>query len=373
MTTRSFRFGIPCSISVALILLLGWMPVVLGQTTSGGFRGHVLDPSGAGVPGAKVAVRNQGNGLSQETITDGSGLYVISHLVPGIYSVTVNKDGFKTLSRNDLDLNLDQQIDLDLNLAIGAVSDSVTVTSAVPVIQTHSVDTGQVIESREITDLPLDDRNFTDLFFLTAGVNHGSGGNSTNLSVSGQREFSNSVVVNGIEVTSNRNNDSGVTPSVDAMQEFKVVTSGYSAEFGRASGGVILLQTKSGTSEFHGDAYIFYRPKQTSAQDTFSTTPSELHHDNYGGTIGGPIIKNKTFFFVSYEGSQLGQNDSYIDSVPPTNQISFLPNGDADLTKLVDPYTGQQVPIFDPLFTRRIIIPSNSARLRMGPLLAHPM
>jgi hypothetical protein len=350
MSTRSVRFGLSCRISLVVLLLLGFVPVVLGQSTSGGFRGHVLDPSGAGVPGAKVTVRNQGTGVSQETVTDGSGVYAVSHLVPGIYSVSASKDGFKTLSRNDLDLNLDQQIDLDLNLAIGAVSESVTVTSAAPVIQTHSVDTGQVIESREITDLPLDGRNFTDLFFLTAGVNHGSGGNSTNLSVSGQREFSNSVVVNGIEVTSNRNNDSGVTPSVDAMQEFKVVTSGYSAEFGRASGGVILLQTKSGTSEFHGNAYFFYRPKQTSAQDTFSTTPSELHHDNYGGTIGGPIIKNKTFFFVSYEGSQLGQNDSYIDSVPPTNQITFLPNGDADLSKLVDPYTGQQVPIFDPLF-----------------------
>jgi len=350
MTFASARSSFLSRFAALLFLLLGFTQIAMSQSSSGAFRGHVLDPSGAGVPDAKVIVRNQGTGVTLETTTDASGVYLVSHLVPGAYSISVSKDGFKTLSRNDLDLNLDQQIELDLNLAMGAVSESVTVTAATPVLQTHSVDTGQVIESREITDLPLDGRDFKDLFFLTAGVNHGSGGNSDNLSVSGQREFSNSVVLNGIEVTSNRNNDSGVTPSVDAMQEFKVVTSGYSAEFGRASGGVILLQTKSGTNDFHGDAYIFYRPKQTAAQDYFSTTGSDLHHDNFGGTIGGPIIRNKTFFFVSYEGNRLGQNNSFVDSTPPTNQISFLPNGDADLTKLVDPYTGNQIPIFDPVF-----------------------
>lgn len=350
MTFHSSRLAILSRVAVLLVVLLGFSRVILGQSSSGSIRGHVVDPSGAGVAGAKVAVRNQTTGVTQATETEGGGVYSVSHLIPGIYAVSASKDGFKTLTKSDLDLNLDQQIDLDLQLALGAVSDSVTVSAETPVLQTHSVDTGQVIESREITDLPLADRNFKDLFFLTAGVNHGSGGNSDNLSVSGQREFSNSVVLNGVEVTSNRNNNTGVTPSVDALQEFKVVTSAYSAEFGRASGGVILLQTKSGTNDIHGDAYLFYRPKQTAAQDYFSTTPSNLHHDNFGGTVGGPILRNKTFFFVSYEGNRLGSNDTFIDSVPPTNQITFLPNGDADLTKLVDPYTGNQVPIFDPLF-----------------------
>jgi hypothetical protein len=333
-----------------LILFLGLAPGGMGQASSGGFRGHVADPSGSPVAGAKVSALNQATGVAAETLTDESGAYVLSHLVPATYTLSASKAGFKELSRTDLDLNLDQQIDLNLRLTLGAVTDTVTVTSSTPVLQTHSVDTGQVIESKEITDLPLEGRNFENLFFLTAGVNHGAGGNSTNLSVSGQREFSNSVVLNGIEVTSNRNNETGVTPSVDSMQEFKVVTSAYSAEFGRASGGVILLQTKSGGNDVHGDAYIFYRPKEVAAKQFFSTTGSDLHRDFFGGTVGGPIIHNKTFFFVSYEGQRQGSSESYISSTPPTNQISFLPNGDADLTKFVDPYDGTQIPIFDPLF-----------------------
>jgi hypothetical protein len=350
MTLNAVRFANFSRCAAMFLLFPGGAQALMGQASSGAFRGHVVDPSGSPVAAAKVAARNQATAVVAETVTDASGAYLLSHLVPGTYTVSASKAGFKELSSTDLDLNLDQQIDLDLSLTLGSVTDSVTVTSATPVLQTHSVDTGQVIESREITDLPLNGRNFEDLFFLTAGVDHGVGGNSSNLSVSGQREFSNSVVLNGIEVTSNRNNDPGVTPSVDAMQEFKVVTSAYSAEFGRASGGVILLQTKSGANEVHGDAYLFYRPKETAAQEYFSTTGSDLHHDNFGGTVGGPIIHDKTFFFVSYEGGRVGSSESFISSTPPTNLISFLPNGDADLTKLVDPYDGTQIPIFDPLF-----------------------
>jgi len=321
-----------------------------GQGVSGTFRGAVTDPSGAVIAGATVTARNQATGLVQSATSDGAGSYILSHLPPGTYTLNVSKSGFKTLTRVDLVLNLDQQIELDLPLSIGATEESVTVTSSTPVLQTHSVDTGQVIETREILDLPLAGRNFLDLVFLTPGVLHGAGGNADNIAVNGQREFANSVVLNGIEVTGNRNNDSSITPSVDAMQEFKIVTSGYSAEFGRAAGGVVLLQTKSGSNQYHGGAYFFYRPKQTAAADYFSTSPTNLHHDNFGGNFGGPIDHDKTFFFVSYEGNRLGSNNSYLSSVPPVNQINFLANGDADLSGLVDPNTGNQIPIFDPDF-----------------------
>jgi hypothetical protein len=129
------------------------------------------------------------------------------------------------------------------------------------------VDTGQVIETREILNLPLLGRNVLDLTRLTTGVSNGGGGNSDNLSVNGQREFANSVVLGGIEVTGNRNNDASITPSVDAVQEFKVVTSAYAAEFGRASGAVVLLETKPGGNAFHGSLYDFYRPNVTAARD----------------------------------------------------------------------------------------------------------
>ncbi len=320
------------------------------QVTSGSFRGRVLDPSGASVGGAIVSATNQATGVVQEDTSRDDGVYLLGHLTPGTYTISVRKDGFKSVSQPDQQLNLDQQINLDFSLTVGAAADSVTVTEATPTLQTHSVDSGQVIDTKEILDLPLASRNFLDLTFLTVGVIHGPGGNSSNVSVNGQREFANSIVLNGIEDTSNRNNDTGVQPSVDAMQEFKVVTSGYAAEFGRAAGGVIILQTKPGSNDYHGDAYFFYRPKQTAAQDTFSLTPSNLHHDNFGGTLGGPIKHDKTFFFVSYEGNRIGSNDSFLSSTPPTNQISFLPDGSADLSKLVDPATGNQIPIFDPYF-----------------------
>jgi hypothetical protein len=337
-------------IAVLSMVILELSSGAFAQVTSGSFRGQVTDPTGAAVPGAVVSARNQTTGVSQEVTTNEEGNFVLSHLVPGTYSVTASKQGFKALTRTDLLLDLDQQINLNLALTMGQITEAITVTSAAPVIQTHSVDTGQVIETREILDLPLADRNFLSLVYLTAGVIPGAGGNSNNFSVNGQREFGNSIVLNGIEVTSNRNNDAGVTPSVDAMEEFKVVTSAYAAEFGRAAGGVVILQTKPGSNNFHGDAYIFYRPKQTAASDYFSLDGSHLHHDNFGGTIGGPIRRDKTFFFVSYEGNRLGDSTSFLSSTPPTNQIKFLANGDADLSGLLDPATGNQVPIFDPNF-----------------------
>jgi len=216
-------------------------PGAPAQSTSGSFRGSVTDPSGAAIAAATVSARNEATGIVQEVSSDESGAYTLAHLAPGMYTVTATKQGFKTLSKPGLELLVDQQISLNFALVIGAASETITVTSTTPVLQVHSVDTGQVIETKEILDLPLDGRNFLDLAFLTAGVVHGAGGNADNIAVNGQREFANSIVLNGIEVTGNRNNDASVTPSVDAMQEFKVVTSGYAAEFGRAAGGVILL------------------------------------------------------------------------------------------------------------------------------------
>ena len=348
---RIFSLGTTAA-RVVLGLLFVLVPATwsFAQGSFGAFRGTVTDSSGAMVQGASVRARNKGTGLMQSATSDASGSFILSHLPPGTYTVSAEKTGFKTLTRPDLVLNLDQQIELDLSLSVGANTESVTVTDSTPVLQTHSVDTGQVIETREILDLPLEGRNFLGLVFLTPGVLHGTGGNSDNISVNGQREFANSVVLNGIEVTGNRNNDSSITPSVDAMQEFKIVTSGYSAEFGRAAGGVVLLQTKSGSNQYHGSAYLFYRPQQTAAADYFSTSAANLHHDNFGATFGGPIIRDKTVFFVSYEGNRLGSSDTFLNSVPPTNQVQFLENGDADLSGLVDPATGNQIPIFDPMF-----------------------
>ena len=323
---------------------------IRGQSTSGAIVGKVTDPTGAAVPQATVKATNPATGLTWETRTDETGFYSLLNLPPETVSLLIVKEGFKTVHRHGIELRVDDKVRVDFNLSLGSVSEAVTVTGAPPIMQTQTADTGQVIESPQILDLPLLGRNLLDLTRLTSGVASGAGGNNVNLSVNGQREFANSILVDGIEVTSNRNNDTGIRPSVDSVEEFKVVTSAYAPEFGRASGGVITIQTKSGADQRHGDLYEFFRPNAAAARSFFSSDPSALKQHNCGGTLGGPVKRDKTFFFGSYEGERLRNVYSYLDSVPPAGQIKYLPDGGVDLSGLKDPITGNQIPIFDPNF-----------------------
>ncbi len=334
-------------------LLLCLAPSAGAQSTAGSIVGRVTDPSKAVVLGAQVTALNQATGVSYTGTSNGSGDFVISQVPPGIYAVSVIQPGFKIETAKDLELVIDQKLVVDFELQIGSSSTVTTVTAEAPLLQTESVETGEVIESQQILDLPLLGRNFLDLSLLTPGVVSGGGGNTLNLAVNGQREFANSVLIDGVESTANRNNDTNLRPSVDAVQEFKVATSDYSAQFGRAAGGVISIQTKSGTNNYHGDLYEFYRPNATAA-DNFSFSgvgqSPDLSQHNFGGTFGGPIKKKKTFFFTSYEQERLRDTITYLDSVPPKNQIVFEPNGSVNLSGLLDPGNGQQLPIFNPAF-----------------------
>ena len=323
-----------------------------GQATTGSIAGHVTDPAGHVVPGAKVSIQNLDNGLITLATTDRSGDFIETALPPDHYVITIETAGFSNATIPAFKLDIDQRARFSVPLKVGAVSTDVTVTDTAPLLQAQGAETGQVIGTREIEDLPLLGRDFSSLLLLVPGVVTGGGGNNLNLSVDGQREFSNSVQINGVEVTGNRNNDTNVRPSPDATQEFKVVTSTYAPEFGRASGGSVVIQTKSGTNNYHGSGYYFYRPTATAANDPFAVigTSPTLQDHIYGGTIGGPIKKDKAFLFLSYEGNRSKSSTSYLGSTAPTNQVTFLPNGDADLSKLLDPYTGNQIPIFDPFF-----------------------
>lgn len=320
------------------------------QATSGTILGRITDPQQGVIAGASVSAKNEQTGITRDTQTNDQGEYAISNLPPGLYTVTVTQQGFTTSVSSQNKLEIDQKLRLDVALTVGSVSEQVNVTADAPLLQTQSSDTSQVVDTRRIADLPLLGRNFLDLARMTTGVTTGGGGNNTNIAVNGQREFGNSIQVDGVEITANRNNDTNVRPSVDAVQEFKVSTSAYSAEFGRAAGAVVAIQTKSGGNGFHGSGYEFFRPGATAARSFFSPTSSGLQQHNFGGTIGGPIKKDKTFFFFSYEGVRLKDRIAYVDSVPPIGQIIFRPNGDVDLSGLRDPNTGNQIPIFDPEF-----------------------
>ena len=325
---------------------------VLGQATSGSISARVSDPNGRVVVGAQISIVNADNGLITTETTDNSGEFHAEAMPPDHYTIKVENPGFADADVPNFKLDIDQRAYFNIGLRIGSVASTVTVTEAAPILQTVGAETGQVVENRQITDLPLEGRNFQELLLLIPGVNHGDGGNNLNISVDGQREFSNSVQVNGVEVTGNRNNDTSVQPSPDAMQEFKVVSSAYAPEFGRASGGSVIIQTKSGTNTIHGSAYEFYRPTATAANSPF-TTPGAvptLTQNIFGATIGGPLKQNKAFLFLAYEGNRQKFSSSYFGQTPTTNQVTFDAAGDANLSKLLDPYTGNQIPIFNPYF-----------------------
>jgi len=327
-------------------------PLASPQSTTGSISGHVTDTTGAIIPAAAVTITNVDKGLETHLTSNGAGEYTALALPPGRYTVSVSKDGFNVENTSPFTLDLDQKARIDIALKTGKISQSVTVTDSAPLLQTQGAETGAVISTKEILDLPLEGRNYQSLFELTPGVSSGGGYGNANFSITGQREEGNDIELNGVDVQGNRNNDNSLQPSVDALQEFKIVTSAYAPELGRASGGVVLLETKAGTNSFHGDVYEFFRPNNTSANPALTGLGVEpiLKQHNFGGTFGGPILHDKAFFFLSYEGVREVTHYSYADIVPPSNEIVYDSNGDVDLSGLIDPLSGEQDPIFDPYF-----------------------
>jgi len=371
MNTISFRF-----IRSWLTPLIVFGMVALsalsasGQATTGQIVGQVTDSSGAVVPKARITATDEDKGVSFTGVTDAAGNYTVLSMPPGAYTVSAVASGFGEARINHATLVIDQHLPLNFQLKVGNVSSSVEVTEAPPVLQTQSAEVGTVIGGDTIVDLPLAGRNFYALTTLVPGVATVGGSiNSFALSVSGQREFGNSIQLDGVESTTNRTQDVTVQPNVDSVEEFKVITASYNAEFGNAAGGVIAVQTKAGTNKIHGDAFEFFRPNFLTAKTTLPGvgTPQPapvLKQHNFGGVLGGPIKRDKAFLFGAYEGVRLKNSYSYVDSTIPFGLINVAPNGDVDLSGLVDPYAGLPgvggdgnpfpaagtiVPIFDPL------------------------
>jgi outer membrane receptor protein involved in Fe transport len=335
-------------LSVSLIL-----PLAHGQATTGSITGQVEDATGAIIPNAQITATDVNKGTSFQGRSNSAGNYVVLNVTPGAYKVTATAKGFATGVALNADVVIDQKLLVNFKLKAGEVAQTVTVTSAPTMLQTQSAETGAVLQTQDITDLPLLSRNFFDLPLLVPGVVSAGGSiNSFAVSVNGNREYANSIQIDGVNSTTNRTQDVTVVPSVDSVQEFKVSTSAYNAEFGSSAGGVVSIQTKAGTNGLHGDLYEFFRPNFTAARPyaflgAKSPAPILKQH-NYGGTLGGPVKKDKAFFFGSYERTQQTNAYTYLDSTPPTDQITFLPDGSADLSRMIDPFTGTPIPIFDP-------------------------
>jgi Carboxypeptidase regulatory-like domain/TonB dependent receptor-like, beta-barrel len=314
-----------------LFCTLGAQPC-RAQRDTGTILGVVKDTSGALVPSAKVIVKDVDRGTSLVTATDTAGEYVASPLHIGRYTVTVEKPGFKRAIAGPWTLNVQARLAINITLEVGAVSQTVTVTSSEPQLETATSSLGDVIGSHMLTTLPLNGRNFAQLALLEAGVAPAEPGSrletSYGFSSNGGRTYQNNFMLDGVDNNSNLGDILNGTAyviqtPVDAIAEFKVQTNAFSAEFGRGNGAVVNVLLRSGTNHFHGDLYEFLRNEKLDAQNSFDIFGRQPYKQNqFGFTLGGPIVKNKTFFFVDYEGLRVRQSLPLLETIPDQAQLS---------------------------------------------------
>jgi hypothetical protein len=300
----------PAFLAFGLLLL---SPPAQSQLYTGSITGLVTDPSGASVPGAKVALVDQEKGYAFNAVTDSTGRYLFRSIPPGTYRLRVEAASFQTQTQDAIKLDVSQNVSVDFSLKVGAVTDVVEVKANTVQLQTEDAVTGQVVNRKFINDLPLIDRGVFDLASLAPGVtttNVPTSGSAINFNSNGSRNSTADVLVDGATAT-NFDQNSGIQsliyePSVDSVEEFKVQQSNFSAEFGFAASTVLNVVTRSGGNQFHGSAYEFWRNQILDANDWFGnasgTKIQPFRRNNFGGTIGGPIRKDKTFFFFDYEG-----------------------------------------------------------------------
>ncbi|HEY0784313.1 MAG TPA: carboxypeptidase regulatory-like domain-containing protein [Acidobacteriaceae bacterium] len=338
---------IACYAVAATCLLLAGVPLALAQVDEGSVTGTVQDPSGAVVPNASVTLLNTDQGLSLQTHSDNAGSYVFSPVRIGNYTLTVTAAGFSTTTQEKLTVAVGQELQVNVSLKTGMASENVVVSTAPPQMQTEEASVGQVVTERSINSLPLNGRNFTFLAQLGAGVNTSQAdtrGNSASgaFTANGLRPAQNNYLLDGIDNNSNavdflNGTNFVILPPVDAIQEFKVQTADYSAELGRAAGAVLNATIKTGTNSFHGAAWEFFRNDKLDAADYFETQgKGELRFNQFGASAGGPVLKNKIFFFGDYEGFRRVQgNTSSGVSVPTTAERT------SGYTNLADVISGQ--------------------------------
>src|SRR5437660_3602766 len=329
MRTRIFFFAAATSL-VLLILLAGG---ALGQGTyQAQIRGVVSDPTGAVVGNATVTITENGTNLSTTAKTGSDGYYILRGLRPSTYSVKAEAPGFQTLEKQSVVLAVDQQTTLDFSLKPAGLRQQIQAEAAAPLLDTESASLGTDVTNEYVKQIPLLDRNFFGLMFLSAGVTEVTGAGTadnyptgTNFVSNGQRNATAEVRIDGALVSAPEQGEGATSnvyyePSVEVVQEFKVQNNSFSAEFGNNGGTVVNMALKSGTNNFHGSGWWFGQRSGTDARDFFnpaSVGPKPKHaRDQYGFSIGGPIIKNKTFFFGDIEKVRDNEPQNIVASVP---------------------------------------------------------
>ncbi|MGB8591521.1 MAG: TonB-dependent receptor [Candidatus Acidiferrales bacterium] len=300
-------------ILVSIIFLVMTAGVAFAQSNAGEIAGSVHDPQGAVVPGAAITITNAATGLTRNATTADNGLFRFPALPAGTYALSAEKSGFAAAKLERIEVLVDEIATVDVALALAQSTQTVTVESSVTLTDTETAHLGGVINEAQVTTLPLNGRDFAQLALLNAGVSASGGGGGqqggeggvSGYSSNGQRSTSNNFMVDGVD---NNNYEAGSVaqlPSIDSIQEFQVQTNNYAAEYGRSSGSIVNLVTKSGTNQLHGSVYEFFRNNVLDARNFFADpafTAPALRLNQFGATLGGPIQKDKTFFFGNYEG-----------------------------------------------------------------------
>jgi len=317
-------------ILLACCLLVVGCAQVFGQAT-GSLAGTVSDKTGSVITGAKVLITSQGTGISREAKTDDSGHYLVPLLPVAMYTIRVEAQGFQTTEQKDVRLQLDEHREIDFMVSPASVTSTVEVSATEVAVQTTNPTLGQVITSEQVADLPLNGRNFVQLATLTPGTvqetnpnSFFNGGPSSevstrgsySLSVGGSRAQSTDWLFDGNDNNELTAGGISILPSIDAIQEFKVLTYNYSAEYGTRAGPTVLVTTKSGSNQFHGSLFEFLRNTSLDASSFFAATKEKFNLNQFGGSLGGPIKSNKTFFFLDYQGRRQRKGVAFNGFVP---------------------------------------------------------
>src|SRR5262245_6717955 len=350
-----------------ILLHAAWLALLApvfasAQVDTGAIVGTVKDKSGAVIPGATISVREMTTNTQSTFTADASGNYVATPLRIGAYAVSVEHEGFKKETRDGIVLRVQDRLRIDFELDPGALTESVVVTSEAPIVQSETSSLGEVVDKNKIVGLPLNGRNYIDLATLTTGVIRTAEGSNGNVNatfvVNGTRGGQNNYLLDGIDNNNNDGGEAALYTNVDALEEFKVQTSTFSAEFGRSGGAVVNASLKSGSNELHGGGFYFLRDESLDARGFFEDPDSAkapFHFQQFGATVGGPIKKDKTFFFADYQGTRRSGFDTAIYSVPTVAQRhgDFSEEGNS---VIYDPLTAEPFPDnvipanrFDPL------------------------
>src|SRR3954454_15723708 len=357
--TRRFAWMGACmTLRLLLALLIASAGAAIAAEPTGTLAGSVIDPSGSGISAAKLTLVNLQTNWTRETQSSNDGSYVFTLVPVGKYRLITEVSGFRRFEQLGIEVNTDQTASLPVQLQLGSVSESIQVTTSAEMIETRSGALSEVIKQQKIIELPLDGRNAASLILLAPGaVDLGAGNaggvgdtrqtvtypSSVSISANGGRADTVSYNLDGGNNQDTYTNVNNPFPNPDAVEEFSVQTNSFSAEYGRGSGAVVNVVTKSGTNELHGSLFEFFRNGDLNARNFFATSQDQLKRNQFGGSFGGPIIKNKLFFFGTYQGTQIR------DVVSNRNATVLTPgqrNGNfSSLSRqLVDPVTKAPFP-----------------------------